>query len=101
MYRLSGDYNPLHVDSRVARTAGFDRPILRGSCTHGVALLRLVRNDPQRLLGIGARFSNPFYPGETIRTEIWRLYQHAFFRCISAERGVAVLDHGTVQVADT
>ncbi|WP_164094660.1 MaoC family dehydratase, partial [Serratia marcescens] len=76
IYRLSGDYNPLHADPKVARAGGFDRPILHGLCTFGVAghaLLKAVgnyRTDAIRKLRV--RFTAPVYPGETIRTEIWR-----------------------------
>lgn len=75
-YRLNGDLSPLHADPRVAAASGFARPILHGLCTLGVighALLRaLVEYEPSRLRALHLRFSSPVYPGETIRTEIWR-----------------------------
>lgn len=102
-YRLSGDYNPLHADPAVARKAGFDRPILHGLCTYGVACQALVRAvagyDASRLRGMAARFTRPVFPGETIRTEYWlgdggRLQ----FRCIALERGEIVLDRGRARI---
>ncbi len=75
IYRLSGDYNPLHADPAVAAAAGFRQPILHGLCTYGVAghalLKTLCGYDPARLRRMDVRFSAPVYPGETIRTEIW------------------------------
>jgi acyl dehydratase len=97
LYRLSGDYNPLHIDPDVARTAGFHKPILHGSCTFGIvarALLRTIGNEPGRLRRFGARFSSPVYPGDTIRTEMWQSGSEIFFRAHAAERGITVLDRG-------
>lgn len=103
IYRLSGDYNPLHADPGIARKAGFDRPILHGLCTYGVACLSLVRavcgDDASRLRGMGARFTKPVFPGETLRTEYWIDTDGAVqFRVLSVERDVVVLDRGTATV---
>lgn len=103
IYRLSGDYNPLHADPEVARAAGFERPILHGLCTYGVAghaLLRLVCDyDPVRLKRMDVRFSAPVYPGETIRTEVWREGDGRIaFRCAVPERGVVVLNNGYAEL---
>src|SRR4029077_20726736 len=76
VYRLSADLNPLHADLDVAKAAGFPRPILHGLGTFGVvghALLKNVCNyDRRRFTAMSGRFSAPVFPGETIRTEIWR-----------------------------
>ena len=75
LYRLSGDFNPLHIDPKVAESAGFDAPILHGLATYGVIGRALLTarcgNDPVRLKRIEGRFSSPVYPGETIETAIW------------------------------
>jgi acyl dehydratase len=99
IYRLSGDYNPLHVDPEVARAAGFAKPILHGLCSYGIAgraiLKLLCANDPARLTRLDARFASPAYPGETIRTEVWREGEgRAAFRAIALERNVAILTNG-------
>ncbi|MDP6342977.1 MAG: MaoC/PaaZ C-terminal domain-containing protein, partial [Alphaproteobacteria bacterium] len=76
IYRLSGDYNPLHADPKVAAGGGFKAPILHGLCTFGVAGHAILRSycdyDPTRFKAMSLRFSSPVYPGETIRTEMWR-----------------------------
>lgn len=103
IYRLSGDYNPLHADPAVARAGGFERPILHGLCTYGVvtrALLRLAcGNDPARLRAMQVRFSSPVYPGETIVTELWREAGGIVsFRARVAERDVVVINNGRAEV---
>jgi acyl dehydratase len=99
IYRLNGDYNPLHADPAIATAAGFERPILHGLCTYGVAGRALIRslcdNDASRLRQLNVRFSAPVYPGETIRTEIWKEGEGAAgFRCRVVERDLVVLDNG-------
>lgn len=104
IYRLSGDYNPLHADPDVAKAANFKQPILHGLCTYGVAghaLLKLLCDyDPAKLKQMDVRFSSPVYPGETIRTEIWKEGQgKAAFRCKVVERDVTVLNNGYAEYA--
>ena len=102
IYRLSGDYNPLHADPEVAKAAGFPRPILHGLCTYGVAghaLLRMLCGyEPARLRRMDVRFSSPVFPGETIRTEIWREGAgRAGFRCRILGRDAVVINSGLVE----
>ena len=102
VYRLSGDPNPLHADPAVARAAGFDAPILHGLCTLGVAGHAVLRTccdyDPVRFKSLNLRFSAPVFPGETIRTEIWRDGDVVSFRSRALERNVTVLDNGRVGI---
>ncbi|MNF36079.1 (R)-specific enoyl-CoA hydratase [compost metagenome] len=104
LYRLSGDYNPIHADPALAHKAGFDRPILHGLCTLGVAT-RAVLNacaggDPSRLRSLQLRFSAPVYPGETIVTELWQDNGIVSFRATAAQRGVVVLNNGRAEITD-
>jgi acyl dehydratase len=75
-YRLLGDRNPLHSDPEFARAAGFPTPILHGLATYGIvakALLdELLDGDVTRVQAFGARFTGVVYPGETLRTSVWR-----------------------------
>lgn len=100
LYRLNADWNPLHADPAVARKAGFDRPILHGLATWGVALRAVLRSalacDTARVASIFGRFSAPVYPGETLRTELWREAQAVLFRVRVVERDVVVINNGRV-----
>lgn len=93
IYRLSGDLNPLHIDPAVARDAGFDRPILHGMCTLGMAGKALI-DHAAPFGGMACRFSSPVYPGETLTTDIWSEAGHFAFRARIAARDVTVLDRG-------
>lgn len=102
LYRLNGDLNPLHVDPEVAGQAGFARPILHGLCTFGVAGHALLRSccgyDAGRLRHMAVRFSAAVYPGETLRTEIWRDGATLSFRARALERDLLVLDNGRAEI---
>ncbi len=102
IYRLSGDYNPLHAEPAAAKAAGFPRPILHGLGTFGVsghAVLKTMCNyDPARLVAFSGRFSAPVFPGETIRTEMWRDGAVVSFRARVVERDVIAINHGRAEV---
>lgn len=76
LYRMCGDRNPLHSDPEFARAAGFPNPILHGLCTYGLvcktATDTVLDSDASRVTGFRARFAGVLYPGETIRSRIWR-----------------------------
>lgn len=103
LYRLLGDRNALHVDPAVARAAGFERPILHGACTFGVAGATMLRAfcglDPARLKRLAARFAGPVYPGETLAFSIWREEGAVLFRAEALERGAVALDNGLAEIA--
>lgn len=102
IYRLSADINPLHADPEVAKAAGFPRPILQGLGTFGVAghaILRTVCDyEPARVRSIAGRFSAPVFPGETIRTEMWRDGDVVSFRSRAVERDVIAINNGRAEV---
>jgi acyl dehydratase len=102
IYRLSGDVNPLHVEPDFAQAGGYPRPILHGLATFGVvghALLKSVCGyDPARLTAMAGRFSAPVFPGETIRTEIWRDGIIASFRARVVERDVIAINNGRAEI---
>ncbi|MGW5920976.1 MaoC/PaaZ C-terminal domain-containing protein [Nocardia fluminea] len=76
LYRLSGDRNPLHSDPEFARGAGFPAPILHGLSTYGTVCKALtdalLDSDATRVGGFRAKFAGVLYPGETLRTKVWR-----------------------------
>jgi len=102
VYRLSGDYNPLHIDPDAARFGGFPAPILHGLCTLGHAsdaLLReLAGSDPQAFGSLRLRFVSPVYPGEELTVRVWREAQGEYlFDALSGER--RVLGNGSFQLS--
>jgi acyl dehydratase len=77
LYRLTGDINPIHADPAVAKQAGFDRPILHGLCTYGIAariaLKALAGDDPARFKAFDARFAKVVMPGDTLIVRGYKL----------------------------
>lgn len=103
IYRLSGDYNPLHSDPDVAARAGFHKPILHGLCTYGMAAHVVLRHycdyDPARLKRMAVRFSSPVFPGETLRFQLWQAQGGVHLRAHADAREVMVLNNGWFELA--
>ena len=97
LYRLSGDYNPIHSDPATAAKAGFPRPILHGLCTYGLtcrAVVQATGCDVEDVVSHQVRFSSPVFPGETITVEIWRDGDVVSFEASVKERQVKVIRNG-------
>jgi acyl dehydratase len=99
IYRLSGDWNPLHADPEVARAAGFPRPILHGLASYGmagVAICRALGEPMENLRALSLRFANVVYPGDPLEFAIWRDNDNVTFEArvenkIVLNRGRALL----------
>ena len=102
IYRLSGDYNPLHADPDVARAAGFPRPILHGLCTFGMATHAVLKTvcdyDATRIKSMAVRFTSPVYPGEVVKFELWRVQNKVHVRARIPARDVVALNNGVVEL---
>src|SRR3984893_6473325 len=102
IYRRSAHPHPLHADPTVAKQAGFPRPILHGLASFGIAchgiLKCLCDHDPAKLKSISGRYSAPVFPGETIRTEMWRDGPIVSFRARVIEGDVSALNDGRCEL---
>ena len=103
LYRLSGDWNPLHADPRMVKAFGFDKPILHGLCTFGFAgrhvLNSFCEGDTRYFKSIQVRFADPVYPGETLVTEMWKESDtRILFRCRVAERDKVVMKNAAIEL---
>ncbi len=102
LYRLSGDIFPLHVDQEFAEMAGFERPIMHGLCTHGFACRALIKSlvpgRPERVRRMNCRFSKPLYPGDPIKTRIWKDGDgRALWQVVNDRTGDTVIDFGVFE----
>ncbi|KAL1682937.1 HotDog domain-containing protein [Schizophyllum commune] len=99
LYRLSGDYNPLHIQPEFAAIGGFDKPILHGLCSMGIAGKHI-----QKAFGpykdIKVRFAGVVYPGETLVTYMWKESDKVTFVVKVKERDAVVLASAAATLVD-
>ena len=100
LYRLLGDKNPLHADPAFAAAGGFERPILHGLCSYGIACKAVVDGmlggDTTAVAGYRARFAGVVVPGDTVVTSLWRRDDRIYLEASNKERGTPVLTRGMV-----
>ena len=76
LYRLNGDYNPLHATPEPGQKMGFGGTIMHGlfswnSACHAL-LKELGGSDPANIREFQARFASPVKPGDKLVTEMWQ-----------------------------
>lgn len=99
LYRLSGDYNPLHIDPNFAQVGGFETPILHGLCSFGIAGKNVFQKYGA-FKDIKVRFTGHVFPGETLETSMWKEGNKVIFTTKVIERGTQALGAAAVTLVD-
>ncbi|MDU4253524.1 SDR family oxidoreductase [Pseudomonas sp.] len=103
LYRLCGDWNPMHVDPDYAAKAGYEKPFLHGLCTFGYLGRHVIKafcdNDSRLFKSVRARFASIVMPGDTLETRMWRESPtRIIVEMRAVERDVVVLKNAAVEL---
>nr|AZL94352.1 hydroxysteroid 17-beta dehydrogenase 4 [Nephromyces sp. MMRI] len=108
IYRLSGDFNPQHIDPQMALKGGFTPPLLQGLCSYGISthgvVKKLLNNDGSEVTSIYARFSSIVTPGDVLETKMWRHVDNTntltcvYFTTTNITTGRVCLTDGCIQL---
>lgn len=76
LYRLNGDYNPLHATPEPGVKMGFGGPIIHGLFSWNTAAHAVLQafgsSKPENMKEFQARFAAPVKPGDKLITEMWK-----------------------------
>ncbi|CAM3968898.1 MaoC/PaaZ C-terminal domain-containing protein [Bordetella tumulicola] len=102
LYRLSGDYHPLHADPQTAQAMGLKEPILHGFCSFGMgcraAIDAVCDGDPLRIKAMSGRFVSPVYPGDSLQFEFFKSDIGLQWRARVPAREIIVIDRGQLEI---
>lgn len=97
----SGDDFAIHVNDEFAKSVGLPGRIVHGLCSLAFAVRAVLEatgvSDRRAVARVAVRFSAPLFPGETLRTRVWRLGGDYGFEAVN-DRGVPVLKDGKVDL---
>ncbi|KAL4956107.1 MaoC like domain-containing protein [Aspergillus filifer] len=105
LYRAAtGEWNPMHIDPGTAKAAGFPGPVLSGTCTIGIGVRHVIehfaRGEVGRFRIVKSRLSKPVFPGEEVRTEMWRESGGRILYRQVGEDGRVVISQAEVRLTD-
>ncbi|EGR29088.1 hypothetical protein IMG5_163190 [Ichthyophthirius multifiliis] len=103
LYRLNGDYNPLHIDPNMASMGGFDKPILHGMCFYGLmtkaVLGKFCDDDVNLIQSVQARFTSHVFPGENLEFSLWKDGNKVFASGSTQERKIECIQ-GIIEIKE-
>lgn len=101
LYRLSGDYNPLHIDPKLAQAVGFSKPILHGLCTLGICS-KAITEKFGLYKELKVRFTGVVFPGDTLKIKAWKQPNNiVIFQAIDITQGTTVLNNAAVKLLES